>query len=125
MEIIKMRNNRLRRRGGRVKALYKSASQSANDANGANEKQVILSEELHGGLVRYELFCETGEDAVPSYGISIESRLPYDSGSASLSDITENLTYATELMQRMIAYTVTPCELIYVTEDFICEKYSV
>lgn len=102
-----------------MKALNKSLSQSAN------EKQVILSDELQGGLVRYELFREIGEDNLPSYGISIESRLPYDSGSASLSDITENLTYATELMQRMIAYTVTPCELCYVAEDFICEKYSV
>lgn len=74
--------------------------------------------------MRYELFCEQHKDDSRVYGIAIISRLPYDAGSISVSDITENEELARELFWRVIAYIVTPCELVYAVEDFIWEKYS-
>lgn len=90
----------------------------------ADDKQLILSEVLPGGLVSYELFSEKNESGKPVYGIEIKSELSYDTGSISLSDITEDESLARELFERVVAYIVTPCELVYVAEDLIWEKYS-
>lgn len=75
--------------------------------------------------MRYELFIENSVGSTSAYGIMIKSSLPYDNGSVFVRDITESEELAKELFDRVVAYVVTPCELMFVVEDFIYEKYCI
>lgn len=93
----------------------------------AVKRRTLMTEELPGGMLRYELFGdETDNSEYPvSYGVRITGRLAADTECAEICDVTENLEYAQQLFERLVLYTALPSELEYAAEDFLCEKYSV
>lgn len=96
---------------------------SANESS--SYRRIVSSEVLMDGKVSYELFLGTDpESGNEVYGVSVSSVLDIDRGDCSIGDITDSPQYAQELFRRIIAYIVTPSQLMAVVEDFLCEKYG-